>query len=176
MDNRYTWLAGQPAPQDRPRRRRTVILAIIDEIALFSTVLGTETQQDEFVRPAPDWSLAAAPRHARRRRHPAPSVDIIPTSLRDLFGYRAAFRCTTTGTSNIILGARLGRSRLLRHRHRPHQPGRGLPVRRRRHPPPIKAAYLTDSDIIAIADHAAWTRRASGLVTPSPTPAAAHVA
>ena len=33
-----------------------------------------------------------------------PSVDIIPKSLRDLFGYRAAFRCTSTGSSDIILG------------------------------------------------------------------------
>ena len=33
-----------------------------------------------------------------------PSVDIIPKSLRDLFGYRAACRCTSTGSSDIILG------------------------------------------------------------------------
>ena len=32
-----------------------------------------------------------------------PSVDIIPRSLRDLFGYRAAFRCTSDGSSDIIL-------------------------------------------------------------------------
>ena len=31
-------------------------------------------------------------------------MDIIPKSLRDLFGYRAAFRCTSTGSSDIILG------------------------------------------------------------------------
>jgi len=33
-----------------------------------------------------------------------PSADIIPTSLRDLFGYRQAFRCTTEISSDIILG------------------------------------------------------------------------
>ncbi len=32
-----------------------------------------------------------------------PSADIIPTSLRDLFGYRMAFRCTTDSSSDIIL-------------------------------------------------------------------------
>jgi S-DNA-T family DNA segregation ATPase FtsK/SpoIIIE len=32
-----------------------------------------------------------------------PSSDIIPTSLRDLFAYRAAFRCTTDSSSDIIL-------------------------------------------------------------------------
>ena len=44
-------------------------------------------------------------------------------------------------------------------------------------PRKIKAAYLSDDQIIALADHAAWTRRSSGLVTPaSTTPAAVHVA
>jgi DNA segregation ATPase FtsK/SpoIIIE, S-DNA-T family len=33
-----------------------------------------------------------------------PSADIIPTSLRDLFGYRWAFRCTTPASSDVILG------------------------------------------------------------------------
>ena len=33
-----------------------------------------------------------------------PSSDIIPTSLRDLFGYRWAFRCTTDASSDVILG------------------------------------------------------------------------
>ena len=33
-----------------------------------------------------------------------PSADIIPTSLRDLFGYRWAFRCTTDASSDVILG------------------------------------------------------------------------
>ena len=33
-----------------------------------------------------------------------PSADIVPTSLRDLFGYRWAFRCTTGASSDVILG------------------------------------------------------------------------
>jgi S-DNA-T family DNA segregation ATPase FtsK/SpoIIIE len=31
----------------------------------------------------------------------------------------------------------------------------------------IKAAYLTDTQIQAIADYAAWIRRPSGLTTPA---------
>ena len=33
-----------------------------------------------------------------------PSADIIPTSLRDLFGYWWAFRCTTDASSDVIVG------------------------------------------------------------------------
>ncbi len=33
-----------------------------------------------------------------------PSAGIVPTSLRDLFGYRWAFRCSTEASSDVILG------------------------------------------------------------------------
>jgi hypothetical protein len=33
-----------------------------------------------------------------------PSADIVPTSLRDLLGYRLAFRCSTDSSSDVILG------------------------------------------------------------------------
>ena len=39
----------------------------------------------------------------------------------------------------------------------------------------IKAAYLSDADIIALADYAAWTRRTTS-PAPVTTPATAHVA
>ena len=44
-------------------------------------------------------------------------------------------------------------------------------------PQKIKAAYLTDEHIIALADHAAWTRRTPTPATPPViTPATVHVA
>ena len=68
-------------------------------------MLGTEAQQDEFITLFRDLvargRAAAMPVIAATQR---PSVDIIPKSLRDLFGYRAAFRCTSTGSTDIILG------------------------------------------------------------------------
>ncbi len=83
----------------------SVITSVFDEIALFSTVLGTEHEQRQFVTLLRDLvargRAAAMPVIAATQR---PSVDIIPKSLRDLFGYRAAFRCTSTGSSDIILG------------------------------------------------------------------------
>ena len=68
-------------------------------------MLGTEHEQRQFVSLLRDLvargRAAAMPVIAATQR---PSVDIIPKSLRDLFGYRAAFRCTSTGSSDIILG------------------------------------------------------------------------
>jgi len=102
-----------------------------------------------------------------------PSVDIIPKSLRDLFGYRAAFRCTSTGSSDIILGDNLSAAGFTATDIPPSNPGEcqliaegGLPER-------IKVSYLTDADIIALADYAAWTRRTGSLPTAGPATAVA---
>jgi hypothetical protein len=35
---------------------------------------------------------------------PRPTSDVVPTSLRDLFSLRCAFRTTTTSSSDVILG------------------------------------------------------------------------
>ena len=105
MDNRYTWLRAYRRRKIEPRDQLSVIVAVFDEIALYSATLGTEQQQKLFIallrdlvargRAAGIIVIAATQR---------PSVDIIPKSLRDIFGYRAAFRCTSSGSSNIILG------------------------------------------------------------------------
>jgi len=105
MNNRYAWLHAHGRREIQPRDNISVITSVFDEIALYSTVLGTEAQQKQFLTLFRDLvargRAAAMPVIAATQR---PSVDIIPKSLRDLFGYRAAFRCTSTGSSDIILG------------------------------------------------------------------------
>ncbi len=160
MDNRYAWLRAHRRRKIEPGDGIKVITSIFDEIALYSTVLGSKQQQDEFITLFRDLvargRAAAMPVIAATQR---PSVDIIPKSLRDLFGSRAAFRCTATGSTDTVLA--------------PSNPGEcqliaegGLPER-------IKVSYLTDADIIALADYAAWTRRTGPLPTAGPATAVA---
>jgi DNA segregation ATPase FtsK/SpoIIIE, S-DNA-T family len=87
-----------------------------------------------------------------------PSFDIIPTSLRDLFGYRAAFRCTTTNSSNIVLGQGWAEQGYSAHTISPTNQGSAYLLAEGGIPLLIKAAYLTDAEIHAIADHAAHLR------------------
>jgi DNA segregation ATPase FtsK/SpoIIIE, S-DNA-T family len=105
MDNRYAWLLAHNRRKIVPADGLSVIVAIVDEIALFSATIGAKQEQEEFTALLRDLvargRAAAIPVVAATQR---PSFDIIPTSLRDLFGYRAAFRCTTTNSSNIVLG------------------------------------------------------------------------
>jgi S-DNA-T family DNA segregation ATPase FtsK/SpoIIIE len=174
MDNRYEWLHAHRRREIRPDDGITVITSVFDEIALYSTVLGIKAQQDDFITLFRDLvargRAAAMPVIAATQR---PSVDIIPKSLRDLFGYRAAFRCTSTGSSDIILGDGWAHAGFSATDIPPTNPGEAFLIAEGGTPKRIKAAYLSDADIIALANHAAWTRRASSPPVAGPATAVA---
>ena len=160
MDNRYTWLLANQRRKIARTDGLTVIVAIIDEIALFSATLGTKAQQDEFAALLRDLvargRACGIPVVAATQR---PSYDIIPTSLRDLFGYRAAFRCTTTNSSNIVLGQGWAEQGYSAADIPPTNQGACLLLAEGGIPRPVKVAYLSDRDIIAIAHHAQTLRQ-----------------
>ena len=159
MDNRYAWLRARRRRKIEPADGLTVITAVFDEIALFSTVLGTEQQQRLFVTLLRD--LVARGRAAciiviaATQR---PSVDIIPKSLRDLFGYRAAFRCTSTGSSDIILGDSLSSQGYDATSILPTSQGAALIIAEGGKPVRIRGDYLSDAEIDTLAEYAAWKR------------------
>ena len=87
-----------------------------------------------------------------------PSADIIPTSLRDLFGYRWAFRCSTEASSDTFLGHGWANQGYSATEIDPQARGvswlraeDGIPRR-------VKAAYLSDEEIIHLAAWAAQAR------------------
>jgi S-DNA-T family DNA segregation ATPase FtsK/SpoIIIE len=159
MDNRYAWLLAQRRRKIEPGDGLNVITAVFDEIALFSTVLGTKQQQEDFItllrdlvargRAAGIIVIAATQR---------PSVDIIPKSLRDLFGYRAAFRCTSDGSSDIILGDGWSGRGITATDILPTSQGVAYLIAEGGTPQRIKTAYLSDGDIISLAAYAAHRR------------------
>jgi len=160
MDNRYAWLLAQGRRKIHPTDGVEVIVVVIDEIALYSATLGTKPEQEEFSALLRDLvargRAAGIPVVAATQR---PSWDIIPASLRDLFGYRAAFRCTTTNSSNIVLGQGWAEQGYTASDITPQNQGECLLLAEGGIPRRVKVSYLTDTDIKAIAAHAAWTRR-----------------
>src|SRR5215472_19376402 len=167
MDNRYTWLRARRRRKIEPRDGLTVIVIVIDEIALYSATLGTEQQQKEFTALLRDLvargRAAGMPVLAATQR---PSVDIIPKSLRDIFGYRAAFRCTSSGSSNIILGDGWSEAGFCATDISNINPGVAYLIAEGGVPRRIKVAYLSDADITKLADYAAWTRNPAKPATP----------
>ncbi len=162
MDNRYAWLHAKRRREIRPGDGITVIVVVFDEIALYSTVLGTKAQQDEFITLFRDLvargRAAAMPVIAATQR---PSIDIIPKSLRDLFGYRAAFRCTSDGSSDIILGDGWSGRGFTATDIPPTNQGLCYLIAEGGLPQRVKVAYLTDADITGLAAHAAVLRQAA---------------
>jgi S-DNA-T family DNA segregation ATPase FtsK/SpoIIIE len=160
MDNRYAWLEACGRRKIEPSDGVTTITVIFDEIALYSTVLGTEQQQREFVTLLRDLvargRAAAIIVIAATQR---PSVDIIPKSLRDLFGYRAAFRCTSDGSSDIILGDGWSGKGFTATDIPPTNQGLCYLIAEGGTPRRVKVAYLTDDHIIGLAALAATIRR-----------------
>ena len=175
MDNRYAWLRAHRRRKIEPGDGITVITSIFDEIALYSATCGhrspAETTFITLLRDLVARGRAAAmPVIAATQR---PSVDIIPKSLRDLFGYRAAFRCTSTGSSDIILGDGWSGAGFSATDIAPTNQGEAFLIAEGGTPQRIKVAYLSDADIIALADYAAWTRRTQPLPTAGPAIAVA---
>ncbi|MBG6068132.1 FtsK/SpoIIIE domain-containing protein [Micromonospora ureilytica] len=168
--NRYAWLLANRRRKLADGDGMSVIVTIIDELAMFSTVLGTKQQQEEFstlLRGLVSLGRACGmPVVAATQR---PSWDIIPASLRDLFGYRAAFRCTSLNSSNIILGQGWAEQGYTASDISPTNQGAAYLLAEGGVPRRIKAAYLTDTDIYNIADYAAWTRRPVGTSASTPT-------
>jgi S-DNA-T family DNA segregation ATPase FtsK/SpoIIIE len=168
MNNRYAWLRAQGRRKIAATDGMSVITAILDEIAFFSATIGSKEEREEFIALLRDLvargRAAGIPVVAATQR---PSFDIIPTSLRDLFGYRAAFRCTTPNSSNIVLGHGWAEQGYTATDISPTNQGAAYLIAEGGVPRRIKVAYLSDTQIQSIADYAAWIRRPTGITTPT---------
>lgn len=160
MDNRSTFLLSN-------KRRKvlrhdtffTQILVAIDEIAYFSATAGDKPRRERFSELLRDIvsrgrAFGVIVAAATQR----PSSDIIPPSLRDLFAWRFAGRCTNDVSSDIVLGHGWAARGFSSNTVDPNNQGCGLLIAEGGIPALVKGAYMTDQDIIRVADYAAWTR------------------
>jgi S-DNA-T family DNA segregation ATPase FtsK/SpoIIIE len=176
MDSRYDVLldAGRRKISDGAGQP-SVVLVVIDELAYFSSTVGEAKQQKEFVTLVRD--LVARGRAAGIIVVAAtqrPSADIVPTSLRDLLGYRLAFRCSTDSSSDVILGHGWANEGYTAADIDPATRGVGWLIAEGGIPRRIKTGYLTDDQVTRTAVRAAKLRAehgAPGLFDHEPDPA-----
>jgi S-DNA-T family DNA segregation ATPase FtsK/SpoIIIE len=159
MDNRYAYLLGCERRKITPDDVFTAYVVAIDEIAYYSATTGDKKQREEFAALLRD--LVARGRAvgiiviAATQR---PSSDIIPTSLRDLFAWRFAGRCTNDSSSDIVLGHGWANKGWTANAISPNNPGAGLLIAEGGSPQLVKTAYLDDRTCAAIAAEAADMR------------------
>ncbi|WP_112248806.1 FtsK/SpoIIIE domain-containing protein [Kribbella monticola] len=162
MDLRYLHLANTGRKKITHEDGYRATLVAIDELAYFSVTVGTPEQQKEFITVVRD--LVARGRAAgiivvvATQR---PSADIVPTSLRDLFSYRLAFRCTTDSSSDIILGTGWAKEGYSAKDINPDDLGIGLLLAEGGIPRRIKGAFLNDRNVNQIVRRAVHLRRAA---------------
>jgi S-DNA-T family DNA segregation ATPase FtsK/SpoIIIE len=161
MDNRYAFLRSLRRQKFMPGDAFGAILVAVDEIAYFSATAGDRKEDRE------RFSALLRDLVARGRAvgiivvaaTQRPSSDIIPTSLRDLFAWRFAGRCTTDVSSDIVLGHGWAARGYSSNTVDPNNQGCGLLIAEGGIPALVKAAYMSNADIIRVADYAAWVRR-----------------
>jgi S-DNA-T family DNA segregation ATPase FtsK/SpoIIIE len=144
-----------------------VLLVIIDELAYFTVTIGTEIQQQEvrtLIRDLVARGRAAGIIVVGATQRP--SADIIPTSLRDLFGFRMAFRCTTDSSSDIILAQGWAAQGYTARSIDPERFGQAWLLAEGGIPRRMHCAFLTDGHIRALVSHAKHLRPASDLYGP----------
>jgi len=162
MDSRYDYLAHARRRKITPDDDYRAIMLVVDEVAYFSATVGDKQQREAFAMRLRD--LVARGRAAGIIVVAAtqrPSADIIPTSLRDLFGYRQAFRCTTEISSDIILGYGWAKAGYSANLIAPEDRGIGYLLAEGGIPRRMKCAYLTDQHIYSLVEHARRIRRAA---------------
>src|SRR5882757_3310462 len=155
MDSRYDVLLDAGQRKITQASKVPVILVVLDELAYFSATVGESKQQKEFVALVRDLvargRAAAIIAIAATQR---PSSDIVPTSLRDLFGYRWAFRCTTDASSDVILGHGWANAGYTAASIDPLARGVGWLIAEGGTPRRMKAAYLSDAQVTQLAERA----------------------
>jgi DNA segregation ATPase FtsK/SpoIIIE, S-DNA-T family len=160
MNDRYKKLLATGRRKITRHDGEPVYLIPIDEYAYFSATIGTKPQREQFAGLTRD--LVARGRAAgviivlATQR---PSHQVIDPSMRDLFSYRWAFRCTTDSSSDVVLGQGWAAEGYTAADIDPMARGVGWLLSETGIPRRIKAAYLTDDHIRYLAAHAADLRR-----------------
>jgi S-DNA-T family DNA segregation ATPase FtsK/SpoIIIE len=159
MDDRYRKLLATGRRKITRHDGEDIYLIPIDEYAYFSATIGSKQDREKFAGLTRD--LVARGRAAgviivlATQR---PSHQVIDPSMRDLFSYRWAFRCTTDSSSDTVLGQGWAAEGYTAAEIDPLARGVGLLLSESGVPRRIKAAYLDDDTIKYLAAYAARLR------------------
>ena len=156
MNSRYDTLVASGLRKITRASGQPVYLVIIDEYAYFSATVGKKPDREEFAALVARGRAAGVIVILATQR---PSHQVIDPSLRDLFGYRWAFRCTTDSSSDVVLGHGWAGQGYSAASIDPLARGVSWLLSETGIPRRIKTAYLTDRDIKFLAAYAAQLRR-----------------
>jgi FtsK/SpoIIIE family len=165
MDERYRELLARGLRKVRHDDELSLHLLVCDELAFYVS-LPDRKQRQEFTELLRD--LVARGRAAGVIVIAAtqkPGADVVPTALRDLFGFRLALRCNTPQASDTILGQGWASAGADASTIPAGQRGVGYLLAEGERPERIKTFHLTDAQITTIAERATAARADAWLAT-----------
>jgi len=165
MEARYRDLLARGARKITPGDGLALHVVACDELAFYLTVEDRKqrTRFAELLRDLVARGRAAGIIVIAATQKPA--ADVVPSSLRDLFGFRLAMRCTTPQASDTLLGqgwASMGHSAAT---IAPSQRGIGFLLAEDGLPVRMRAFYLDDQAVDQLARRAAALRRPEQVAT-----------
>ena len=158
MDARYAQLLAWKRRKVAPDDGLGLHVVVIDEFALY-LASGEKKTRERLAESLRD--LIARGRAAGvivLAATQRPSSDIVPTSVRDLFGFRWALRCPTRDASDTILGAGWAAEGYSAADIDPASRGVGYLLHEGGVPVRVRAAYLDDTALARLAARAATAR------------------
>jgi hypothetical protein len=168
MEARYRELLARGARKITPGDGLALHLVACDELAFYLSVEDRKqrTAFAELLRDLVARGRAAGVIVCAATQKPA--SDVVPSALRDLFGFRLALRCNTPQASDTILGqgwATLGHSAAS---IAPGQRGVGLLLAEDGLPVRMRGFYLSDEQIATLAERANALRADAWLAAAAP--------
>lgn len=129
-------------------------VVVVDELAHYSTWPDKRTRERfcDLLRDLVSRGRAAGVVVVAATQKPG--SEVVPTSLRDLFGYRWALRCTTPAASDTILGSGWASEKVSSHTVAAHQRGVGWLHHESARPVRLRAHYLSDPEVASLAKRA----------------------
>jgi DNA segregation ATPase FtsK/SpoIIIE-like protein len=158
MARRYRQLLAAGRRKVGPEHGLPLHLVVCDELAFYLTcedrkqrVAFAELMRDLVARGRAAGVIVCA---ATQK----PASDVVPSALRDLFGFRLALRCNTPQASDTILGQGWATQGYSAAAIAPGQRGVGLLLAEDGTPARMRAFYLADEQITGIVERASALR------------------
>ena len=154
MNERYRYLLDSGRRKVTPGDGLPLHVVVCDELAHYLT-FGDRKETTEFANLLRDLvSRGRAAGVVVLAATQKPSSDVIPTSLRDLFGFRWSFRCATPQASDTILGSGWASQGWSAAKIDAASRGVGLLLHEGGVPVRMRACYLSDDDLGVLAARA----------------------
>jgi hypothetical protein len=157
LDDRYLTLLANRARKVAPGDGLPLYLVVIEELAYFTNGPDRKASAAFSVLLRDFVARGRAAGMVTVATTQKPSADVVPTFLRDLFGFRWALRCSTPEASDTILGRGWASQGYSAATIDPTARGVGLLLQEGGVPVRLRACWLDDLDLAELA------RRAEGL-------------